>query len=503
MSNIIGIDLGTTYTTLARLDEMGTPHIVPNAEGERVTPSAVYLPPGESTIKVGKEAVLMQEDEPAFVVEEVKRKMGDDVQIDVGDRSFSPIEISSMILKKVVQDAEKVHGPITEAVITVPANFEEAQRLATIKAAQLAGLDVKHIVNEPTAAALHYATHQSVAGKVAVYDLGGGTFDITLANVHGAEVEVVTSQGDNYLGGRDFDRAVMDMGHDACLADTDKELFPDADSRTPMHQAAETVKKSLSGKAKAKALFHTKEQQWVGELTRDEFETRIEALVGQTLTAIEVALEDAGWEVGDVDEVLLVGGSTRLPMVKERLKEFFGKEPSQGVNPDEAVALGAAVYAGIKANPEDLTPDQADKMKKVRVQEVTNAFYGTSAFDTQTGKIYNSIVLEKDAQIPCTRTENYQTLADGAQLNCDVTQSAYEERDMDLVKTLATTKLNLPGDAAAGSRVEVTFSFDANNTMTASFYHPDSGKREQLDLDILPVSSKASDGDLLEGFQID
>ena len=254
-TNIVGIDLGTTFSALAILDKLGVPHVVPNADGERITRSVAYLPPGEKTIMVGEEAWNLKAMEPAFVREEVKRKMGTGETIEVGDRTFSPAETSSFILRKVIESAESVHGKIEKAVITVPANFMEKARAETVKAGKLAGIEVEHIVNEPTAAALHYAMHHNVSGRVVVFDLGGGTLDVSLAEIEGMDVEIKTSEGVAKLGGRDFDRLILDWVDRVEKEKNGVEYFETEEDREKAMGEAEKAKKTLAKRDKAGMTF--------------------------------------------------------------------------------------------------------------------------------------------------------------------------------------------------------------------------------------------------------
>jgi molecular chaperone DnaK len=476
-NNIVGIDLGTTFTALAILDELGVPHVVPNADGERITRSVAYLPPGEKTIMVGEEAWNLKAFEPAFVREEVKRKMGTGETIEVGDRTFSPAEISSFILRKLIESAESVHGKIEKAVITVPANFMEKARAETMEAGKLAGIEVEHIVNEPTAAALHYAMHHNVSGRVVVFDLGGGTLDVSLAEIEGADVEIKTSEGVAKLGGRDFDRLILDWVDRVEKEKNGVEYFETEEDREKAMGEAEKAKKTLAKRDKVGMAFSYRGKNFTESLTRETFEELISDLVSQSKLCVEAALDQAGWAPGEVDDILLVGGSTRIPVIKKMLIEVFGKEPLQSVNPDEAVALGAAVYAGVRAKPEELSSSQQAALANVTVQEVANAFYGTIAVDTETNRRMNSIIIKKDAPLPCEVKETFSTLVKGDGVNVAVTQCPAEEHDAEMVTILWKSFFELPDETPAHSPIDITYSYDINQRMKCEFYHPDSGRR--------------------------
>lgn len=504
-TNIVGIDLGTTFSALAILDDLGVPRIV-SVDSCPITRSVVYVPPGEKTMLVGEEAWNMKQQEPAFVIEEVKRKMGTEATIEVGDRTFSPTEISAVILKKLIQGAEEVHGKIDKAVITVPANSLEKARADTMEAGRLAGIEVEHIANEPTAAALHYAMHNDVSGRVAIFDLGGGTLDVTLAEIEGAEVKVKTSEGVAQLGGRDLDRLILKWVNRVEKEKNGAEFFETEEELERAMAHAEQVKKTLSKREKTTITLHVGSKMFREEITREVFEELIGDLIGQCKLCVESALDQVGWEPEEVDDILLVGGSTRIPIIKEMLKGIFGKEPLQSVNPDEAVALGAATYAGIMAKPEEKTTGQKKMLDKVGLKEVANAYYGTTAYDEDTNRTYNSIIIEKDTPLPCSVMKPFVTLSKGQSLKCDVTQSPIEELDPEMVDEIFAHLMELPDDTPMGSRIEVTFSYDQNMRMKAEFFHPDSGERCEATLEVGPAGTgnpKDGDDDMFRTFEIE
>ncbi len=507
-TNIVGIDLGTTFSALAILDDLGVPHII-SVDGSPITRSVVYVPPGEKTALIGEEAWNSKQHEPSFVIEEVKRKMGTEESVVVGDRTFSPTEISAMILKKLIQGAEELHGKIEKAVITVPANFLEKARADTMEAGRLAGIEVEHIVNEPTAAALHYAMHHDVSGRVAIFDLGGGTLDVTLAEIEGTKVEVMTSNGVAELGGRDFDRLILGWVDRVEKEKNGAAFFETEDERESAIVHAEQIKKTLSKLGKTTVSLHVGRKTFSEEITREVFEELLGDLIGQCKLCVESALDQVGWEPEEVDDLLLVGGSTRIPIIKEMLTGIFGKEPLQSVNPDEAVALGAATYAGVRAaenHPEELTGRQRTVLDKVALKEVANAYYGTTAYDEKTKRNYNSIIINRDTPLPCSVMKTFMTLTKGQSVNCNVTQSPVEELDTEMVEEMFAHLMKLPDDTPAGSELQITFSYDQNMRMKAEFYHPDSGNRFDKTVDVGPAgagTSKAGDNDMFDDFEIE
>ncbi|HOM77494.1 MAG TPA: Hsp70 family protein, partial [Anaerohalosphaeraceae bacterium] len=348
MSTIAGIDLGTIFSALARLNGIGRPEIVPNSEGERITPSAVYFDEEEDgAIRIGLEAINCRQLNPERAVRWIKRHMGDPAwKKTIDGRDWTPQEISSLILKKLKQDCS-VEGEIKDVVISVPAHFDETRRKATMDAGTLAGLNVIGIINEPVAAALYYATTQKVCGRVMVYDLGGGTFDVTILDVDGSSIDIVCSQGDHALGGVDFDKKIIEMFEDAYRKEYRTELIQNEQDRAKYEDEAEDIKKTLSRRNIVRKLLYGPAGSMRIEITRQQFEEAVEPLMGRIEMLIEVALEEAKCTVKDIHKVLLAGGSTRMPIVQQRLEKKFGFPPEIAVNVDECVALGAAIHAGL------------------------------------------------------------------------------------------------------------------------------------------------------------
>ncbi|MBT5226314.1 MAG: Hsp70 family protein, partial [Proteobacteria bacterium] len=346
MGAYVGIDLGTTFSAISHIDDTGRPTILHNAEEQNITPSCVAFYDGE--IHVGETARKAWGIDVDNVAARFKRDMGSTKTFGLDGKEFSPTELSAAVLKKLKSDAEDQIGEITEAVVTTPANFSQEAREATMAAAKQAGLNVKYIINEPTAAALYYAfkSGDELSGIYAVYDLGGGTFDVSVIQVSGQDVDVLASNGVARLGGDDFDHACQEIVSKKHQEEHGSELEGD----DYLINDAEEEKKSLSSRKRVTA----KVGRQVIEVRREEFEDAISHLVAQTEMLCEATIEEAGVEVSDIRGVFLAGGSTRIPAVQESIKRVFGQEPISTVNVDEVVALGAALYAAYKSDGQDL-----------------------------------------------------------------------------------------------------------------------------------------------------
>lgn len=488
MSTIAGIDLGTTFSALARLNGIGRPEIVPNCEGERITPSAVYFEEEEAnTIRVGLEAVNCRQLNPERAVRWIKRHMGDqNWKKNIDSRDWTPQEISSLILKKLKQDGS-IESEINDVVISVPAHFDEARRKATMDAGILAGLNVVGIVNEPVAAALYYATTQNVNGRVLVYDLGGGTFDVTVLDVDGQNINIVCSQGDHALGGVDFDKKIIELFEQAYRDEHQVELIQSEQDRAKYEDEAEDVKKTLSRRNSVRKILYGSAGSARIEITREQYEKAIEPLIARTEILIEVAMEEANSKVSDIQKVLLVGGSTRMPVVQQRLKEKFGFEPEIAVNVDECVALGAAIHAGLtllRDKPKKVSSGIAAGLKEVRLRDVCNHSYGTicAPIDEETGRhvIRNSIILKKNTPLPCDATQTFYTMSDGqTELQVSITQG--EDEDPDFVNKIATEIFKLPANRPANQPIHVRYSYDVNQRMHCQFIDEQSGRTLEVE----------------------
>lgn len=449
----VGIDLGTSTSALAWLRPDGSPEIVPNADAERLTPSVVYF---HNEKDVSGETVLVGSaardgGDPSRTVFQVKRHMDNpNWTVELDGRVWTPAMISSIILSKLKQDCSQIIGPIEDVVITVPANFNELARKSTVQAAELAGLKVKRLVNEPTAAALYYVHSFGIKGRILVYDLGGGTLDITILETDGKDFRILLSEGARHLGGSNFDEILLDLYADEISRSLGRQFFSNERERRRALLTVENTKKTLS---KLQRYVDTigSEREGIArvELTRDVFESSIQKLLTRTVMLVEQALDSLELSTSDINHVVLVGGSTRIPRVRQLLTKKFKKEPLACGNVDECVALGAALFS-----------QQAGS-----VQEVCNASYGTIALveNAATGesKVQNSIVIPKNTPIPCSGSQTYYTSEDNEKLiEVEVTQG--EDHDPKYVDIIGKITLEVPPNRPAGCEVKVTYSYDEN-----------------------------------------
>lgn len=500
MSRLIGIDLGTTYSAIAILDEFGKPEIV-STDGERITPSVVAFPPDDSSlVLVGRDAKEALQHEPETVVQGVKRSMGTDTKFPMRGTDYTPQQISSLVLKKLIEGAEKIHGKIDSVVITVPANFSEASRKATMQAGEIAGVKVSNIINEPTAAALAFAASgNALSGTIMIYDLGGGTFDVTIAKVVGKTVECITSQGDSRLGGTDFDRKLYDIIRERFAKETGFSLPEKPDREGKFYEVldkAEALKITLSKRDVARTtIIHETAGSCRVEIDRSDFEEKISNLIGKTEMLVETALEDANMKASDIDYILLVGGSTRVPAVRESIRKLMRKEPIDAVNPDEAVALGAAIYAGLKSD--TLSASQRQTLNDIKMSDVANHFYGTIAVhydeERDTAEPQVSVIIPKDTPIPARRSETFRTIKDGqTEVHVRITQSAEDVDDPQFVNIVHEGYFKLPGGRPAGQAIIATYSYDENQTMHCQFKDESSGRTYDATLDQLGSTEEQS-----------
>lgn len=501
MGNIVGIDLGTTFSALAILNAIGKPEIVPNTDGERLTPSAIFFDEeNPELIRVGIEAVNSRHLNSSRSVRWVKRHMGDaEYKVNIDGKDWTPVELSALILKKLKQDCAAEHGEIRDAVISVPAHFDEVRRKATMDAGTAIGLNVIGIVNEPVAAALYYATAREVSGRVLVYDLGGGTFDVTLMDVKGTDMEIICSQGDHALGGVDFDNKVLEilqaLYHDKFGSD----LITSEEDRARYEDEAEDIKKTLSRRPVAKTMLYGPSGSVRAEITREMLEKSIAPLVARTDMLVEVVLEEAGVKPAEVDTVLLVGGSTRVPVVRTHLEEMFGFPPENAVNVDECVALGAALHAGLtmaREHPDTVAMGIRTGLKDVSLTDVCNHSYGTicAPIDKETGRrvVQNKIILQKNTPLPCEASQVFYTVSQG-QKRVEVTVTQGEDSDPAYVSTIATKSFELPPDRPAERPIKVTYSYDLNQRMHCRFEDVESGRTLDVDLSLNSESDTSDD----------
>lgn len=451
----IGIDLGTTNSAVAYIDESGLPQIVPNKEGERTTPSVLLYE--DKTFIVGTVAKESSVDDPENTVQFVKRQIGNNAYkfLTDDDLEFTAEELSAVLLKRLKTDAENFTGEsCTEAVITVPAYFDDAQRQATKDAGEIAGLNVLKIINEPTAAALAF-THDNEnydePKHILVYDLGGGTFDVTLMTYSTDEVTVRATSGDRNLGGFDFDNAIINKITETFEAEHGIDIEDDAEAFQELREKAEAAKKTLSSRQRATISIHADGQKLKTVITQDEFKVMTQHLIDRTALIMEDALDEADLDWFDLDRILLVGGSTRMPAVPEMIESFTGIVPSNEVHPDEVVSVGAAFQASmLEGDP---------NVKQKNVIDVNSHGLGVVALNDKQ-ELQNFVVIKKNTQIPTEEEYGLQTVVDNQEfLKLRITEG--DDDDLDYVNIIGEVMLTLTPRPAA-SPVSVIISYDDN-----------------------------------------
>lgn len=495
MGKIIGIDLGTTNSCVAVM-EGNEPVVIPNSEGRRTTPSIVaFLDEGKGERKVGDPAKRQAITNPQNTISSVKRFMGkkyseisderkavsytvekgsnDVLKIKIGDRSYTPQEISAMILQKMKSTAEDYLGTeVKEAVITVPAYFNDAERQATKEAGQIAGLEVKRIINEPTAAALAYGLDKKDSDmKIAVYDLGGGTFDISILELGDGVFEVKSTNGDVHLGGDDFDQVIIDWLAQEFKNDEGVDLKKDPMALQRLKEAAEKAKIELSSSTETEINLpyimpvDGVPKHLVKKLTRSKFEQLSDDLVRRTLEPCKKALQDAGMNPSEVDEVILVGGSTRIPRIQEEVEKFFGKKPSKGVNPDEVVAIGASIQGGVLTG----------EVKDVLLLDVTPLSLGIETMGGVSTKL-----IEANTTIPTKKSEVFSTASDN-QPSVEIHVLQGERPMAKDNRTIGRFHLDgIPPAPRGVPQIEVTFDIDANGILNVSAKDKGTGKEQKI-----------------------
>ena len=470
MSKVIGIDLGTTNSCVAVM-EGGEAVVIPNAEGNRTTPSVVaFSKSGERM--VGQTAKRQAITNPDRTIASIKREMGSDHRVNIDGKSYTPQEISAMILQKLKSDAEAYLGqPVTEAVITVPAYFTDAQRQATKDAGKIAGLDVKRIINEPTAAALAYGVDKEQTQKIMVYDLGGGTFDVSILEIDDGVIEVLATAGNNRLGGDDFDQCIMKYLVSEFKRTDGIDLSGDKVAMQRLKEAAEKAKIELSGVTSSNINLPYITADATGPkhldvtLTRAKFNELTGHLVDATMGPVRQAMSDAGLKASDLSKVLMVGGSSRIPAVVEAVKKFTGSEPFKGINPDECVAMGAALQAGV------LTGD----VKGLLLLDVTPLSLGIETM----GGVCTRLI-ERNTTIPVKKSQIFSTAADNqTSVEVNVLQG---EREMAAAnKSLGRFHLDGIAPARRGvPQIEVTFDIDANGIVNVSAKDLGTGREQHI-----------------------
>jgi len=479
---LIGIDLGTTNSAIAMVNEFGKAEIIPNKEGERITPSVVLF--DDDQIIVGSIAKQSSVAEPERTVSSIKSHMGSsDYIFEYKQNEYKPEDISAMILRKLIEDAETfLNDKITDVVITVPAYFNDKQRKATVDAGKISGVNVSQIINEPTAAALTYGLDKKINQKIMVYDLGGGTFDVTIMKVNNGNFDVIASDGDRQLGGNNFDEKLMIYLNDKFKQQHDIDLFEDPVLIQDLRLKAENAKKVLSTKLSTTVYLSAKGKSARITITRKLFSDLVADFITRTELLINAVMTDASLDWKDIDQILLVGGSTRIPSVCDMIYRVTGKKPTMQVNPDEAVALGASIQAGIisaKDQNENVNDMVRMKYGAMNVSDVTAHSFGAITLDEFDNK-RNAIIIPKNSKIPVRKSQIFYTSATNqTQVKMVVIQG--EDPDPEFCTTIGTTTLDFP-PKPENSPIIFNYEYDVNGIIHATAKDPDTGKKSEIQI---------------------
>ena len=500
MSKIIGIDLGTTFSAIAQLDDLGNPEVLASTDtNKKITSSTVYLK--EKNVVVGDKALDGLNATPKNVVTETKRQMENDVVFSTQkgewidkegaeEGCYSPAQVSSFILGKL----KEYTSDIKKVVITVPALFAEKARVATLDAAKMAGLEVIELINEPTAAACYYASLPAVkkiTGKVLVFDLGGGTFDVTVCEIEAQKVEVITSRGDKWLGGKDFDAELVNIMNNKYKEATGEGLDL-ANKKLEYMEKAEQIKRALSVREKHAEVIEGPKGPKKIEITRSEFEQSIQTHIEKLKMLMEEALDGSGLKPENISHTLLVGGSTRIPIVTKTIESIMKKPPLKGVNVDEAVAAGAAIYAGLKSK-QSLNEAQKQALEKVKMQDVCNFYMGTliQTDDPVLNRkvTTNMIIIDRDTPLPATKTDTIVTVYDDQDaVSLEITQSEGREKNKEFVNIIHEGTLKFPDKKPKGRPIQVTYKYDTSGKLHCTFM--DESSKKKYEVSLRPESAK-------------
>jgi len=483
----IGIDLGTTFSAVATLDDKGNVYLLPNTEGSTITPSAVYFENAENII-VGQVAKDARADNPSDVIEFVKRSMGTERKFRFLNQDFTPIDISAIVLRKLKQDAEAALGGISiiQAVVTCPAYFGAERRDATEKAAQIAGLQLLALINEPTAAAMAFGMGGNRKGTVLVFDLGGGTFDVTLLRF-GADntIDVLAVDGNHELGGKDFDDAIISIAIEQFAGEHAFDLMSDPEAMGELRQRAEKAKHDLTAREATTLSFSAAGHKTKFELTRKRFTDGIaHHIEGMRLTIMNI-LDEVGLSTQDIDDILMVGGSSRVPAVSDMVTSFFGKQPNTGVHPDEAVARGAALFASqimSSMSGTAVAPQVREIVERLpSVRDIVPHSIGTTALwdDEQE---HNSVILERGSKLDTPTRKTYKTVEDGQRVvRIDINEG--EGNDLEYVQPIGGFDLFLTEPRPVGSPIDIEILLDKSGVIRVVAIDLKSGQEKIVTID--------------------